>query len=198
MVWDNLNDKLTYFDSGTSFWEGETWTPATAGKEAQQENLAPGFSQGFVLDPTGFTAADGFATEHRPGAVRRVRGDAEGRHQAHRRAGVPEVRRAGRRVHSRGGSRDLRAYRPSPSATPPLPTPRGFAPRPAMATAASSTCWPSSTPTPPSRIPARSNNLSLYLRQLRHSRRQPPLHQSPHRRRPVRFRQQRLRHAHAL
>ncbi|MBB3170843.1 molybdopterin-containing oxidoreductase family protein [Parvibacter caecicola] len=66
MVWDNLNNKLTYFDASTSFWEGETWAPATAGKEAMQENLAPGFSQGFVLDPTGFGAEDGFATEIDP------------------------------------------------------------------------------------------------------------------------------------
>ncbi|MCI8367279.1 MAG: molybdopterin-dependent oxidoreductase, partial [Eggerthellaceae bacterium] len=66
MVWDNLNNKLTYFDSETGFWEGESWNKPTAGKEAQQENLAPGLSQGFVIDPTGFTATDGFATEIDP------------------------------------------------------------------------------------------------------------------------------------
>lgn len=52
MVWDNLAGRLTYFDSETGFWEGEEWTKPTAGKEASQENLAPGFHQGFVIDPT--------------------------------------------------------------------------------------------------------------------------------------------------
>lgn len=54
MVWDQLNDRLTYFDAGTGFWEGENWEKPTAGQEAQQSNLAPGFSQGFVIDPTPF------------------------------------------------------------------------------------------------------------------------------------------------
>ena len=54
MVWDNLAGRLTYFDSETGFWEGEEWTKPTAGKEASQENLAPGFHQGFVIDPTPF------------------------------------------------------------------------------------------------------------------------------------------------
>ena len=54
MVWDNLAGRLTYFDSGNRFWEGEEWTKPTAGKEASQENLAPGFHQGFVIDPTPF------------------------------------------------------------------------------------------------------------------------------------------------
>lgn len=54
MVWDTIGERLTYFDSGTGFWEGENWVKPTKGKEAQQENLAPGFSQGFVIDPTPF------------------------------------------------------------------------------------------------------------------------------------------------
>ena len=57
MVWDNLSDKLTYFDSDTGFWEGEGgkgWKAPTKGKEAQQKHLLPGVSQGWVLDPTEF------------------------------------------------------------------------------------------------------------------------------------------------
>lgn len=54
MVWDTLGEKLTYFDAETGFWEGENWTKPTAGREAQQEDLAPGVSQGFVIDPTPF------------------------------------------------------------------------------------------------------------------------------------------------
>jgi anaerobic selenocysteine-containing dehydrogenase len=54
MVWDNLADRLTYYDSDTGMWEGENWTMPTKGKEAQQEHLAPGVSPGFVIDPTPF------------------------------------------------------------------------------------------------------------------------------------------------
>jgi anaerobic selenocysteine-containing dehydrogenase len=54
MVWDAIADKLTYFDAGTGFWEGENWVKPTKGKEAKQKNLAPGFNQGFVIDPTPF------------------------------------------------------------------------------------------------------------------------------------------------
>ncbi|MCD8316302.1 MAG: molybdopterin-dependent oxidoreductase [Eggerthellaceae bacterium] len=54
MVWDNLTDSLTYFDASTGFWEGENWTKPTAGKEATQENLAPGLHEGFVIDATPF------------------------------------------------------------------------------------------------------------------------------------------------
>lgn len=54
MVWDTLSDKLTYFDSSTGFWEGEEWTKPVAGKEANQEHLISGNSQGFVIDPTPF------------------------------------------------------------------------------------------------------------------------------------------------
>lgn len=56
MVWDGLNDRLTYYDSDTGFWEGEEeiWTVPTAGKPAQQEHLVPGVSEGWVLDPTPF------------------------------------------------------------------------------------------------------------------------------------------------
>ena len=54
MVWDNLANRLTYFDSDTGMWEGENWTKPTAGKEAQQHNLVPGVSEGFVIDPTPF------------------------------------------------------------------------------------------------------------------------------------------------
>ena len=59
------NDALTYFDSETGFWAGETWTKPTKGHEATQ-NLIPGQSQGWVLDQTGFTAEDGFDREIDP------------------------------------------------------------------------------------------------------------------------------------
>ena len=54
MVWDNLNNRMTYFDAGTGLWEGETWTPPTVGHEGMQEHLIPGVSQGWVPDPTPF------------------------------------------------------------------------------------------------------------------------------------------------
>ncbi|MDR0501481.1 MAG: molybdopterin-dependent oxidoreductase [Coriobacteriales bacterium] len=54
MVWDTLKKDLTYFDAETGFWKDEVWEKPTKGKEAQQENLAPGFHQGFVIDPTPF------------------------------------------------------------------------------------------------------------------------------------------------
>ena len=60
------NDCLTYFDAETGMWEGQTWVAPTKGKEAQQENLVPGQSQGWVPDPTGFTAEDGFDRELDP------------------------------------------------------------------------------------------------------------------------------------
>ena len=66
MVWDNLNNRLTWYDSVTGMWEGEDWKPPTAGKEAQQDHLVPGVSQGWVLDPTGFSVADGFEREIDP------------------------------------------------------------------------------------------------------------------------------------
>ncbi len=76
MVIDNLrvaegatgNDALTYFDAETGFWEGETYDPdhAREGKEAVQEHLIPGQSQGWVPNPTAFTEADGFDREIDP------------------------------------------------------------------------------------------------------------------------------------
>ena len=55
------NDCLTYFDTETGMWEGQTWQKPTKGREAQQKNIVPGASQGFVIDPTGFGPEDGFA-----------------------------------------------------------------------------------------------------------------------------------------
>jgi len=54
MVWDNLNNRLTWFDCDSGMWENEQWTPPTAGHEGMQKNLVPGYSQGFVIDPTPF------------------------------------------------------------------------------------------------------------------------------------------------
>ncbi|WP_281508347.1 molybdopterin-containing oxidoreductase family protein [Parvibacter caecicola] len=65
MVWDSIGNRLTYFDSETGLWEGETWTPTTEGREAQQQ-LPPGVAQGFVPEVSGFTVEDGFATEIDP------------------------------------------------------------------------------------------------------------------------------------
>ncbi|MCD8315796.1 MAG: molybdopterin-dependent oxidoreductase [Eggerthellaceae bacterium] len=47
IVYDQLNDRFTYFDAETGFWEGEE--PRTlSGKEANQANLIPGIEQGWV------------------------------------------------------------------------------------------------------------------------------------------------------
>ncbi|MDR0514008.1 MAG: molybdopterin-dependent oxidoreductase [Coriobacteriaceae bacterium] len=55
MVWDELADKLTYFDSESGLWENEPpFTVPKKGKEARQPNLMPGVAQGFVPDPTPF------------------------------------------------------------------------------------------------------------------------------------------------
>ena len=54
MVWDNLNNRMTYFDADSGLWEGETWSKPTAGHEGMQEHLVPGVSQGWVPDPTPF------------------------------------------------------------------------------------------------------------------------------------------------
>ena len=53
MVYDQLNQRLTYFDADTGYWEGEQ-PAALTGKEARQKHLAPGVTQGWVPDPTGF------------------------------------------------------------------------------------------------------------------------------------------------
>lgn len=69
MCWDTIGDKLTYFDTETMQWEGETWSMEmglTRGKEAQQKHLFPGVAQGWVPDQTGFTVDDGFETEINP------------------------------------------------------------------------------------------------------------------------------------
>lgn len=66
MCWDTIGNRLTYFDTETQEWEGETWTMKMKGKEAQQEHLFPGVAQGFVPDQSGFTVDDGFAVEIDP------------------------------------------------------------------------------------------------------------------------------------
>ena len=53
IVYDQLNDRFTYFDAGTGYWEGEQPRTIT-GKQANQDNLIPGVTQGFVPDPTDF------------------------------------------------------------------------------------------------------------------------------------------------
>lgn len=63
MCWDTIGDRLTYFDTETMLWEGETWSAEAVmarGKEAQQKHLFPGVAQGWVPDQTGFTEEDGF------------------------------------------------------------------------------------------------------------------------------------------
>ena len=54
LVWDNLNNRMTYFDADWGLWEGETWTPPTKGHEGMQEHLVDGVSQGWVPDPSPF------------------------------------------------------------------------------------------------------------------------------------------------
>jgi anaerobic selenocysteine-containing dehydrogenase len=66
MVWDSINNRLTYYDAQAGVWEGQTFTPPTKGKQAQQEHLYPGLEQGWVPDETGFTQDDGFETEIDP------------------------------------------------------------------------------------------------------------------------------------
>ena len=64
MCWDKIGNRLTYFDTETMLWEGETWSMETGlvrGKEAQQKHLFPGVAQGWVPDQTGFGIEDGFA-----------------------------------------------------------------------------------------------------------------------------------------
>lgn len=66
MVWDSINNRLTYYDAEACVWEGQTFQTPTKGHEAQQEHLYPGVAQGWVPDETGFTQEDGFATEIDP------------------------------------------------------------------------------------------------------------------------------------
>lgn len=54
MVWDNLGNRMTYFDSSTGYWEGEEEVVPTAKFEASQKNLVPGVSQGYVMEATVF------------------------------------------------------------------------------------------------------------------------------------------------
>ena len=53
MVWDALSNRLTYFDSSTGEWEGETWKKPTAGHAPDIDGV-PGVSAGWLLDPTPF------------------------------------------------------------------------------------------------------------------------------------------------
>jgi anaerobic selenocysteine-containing dehydrogenase len=62
MVWDQINEQLTYYDAAIAAWEGQTYSKPEKGREAAQKNLYPGVAQGWVLDPTGFGTEDGFAT----------------------------------------------------------------------------------------------------------------------------------------
>ena len=60
MVWDSIGDKLTYFDSETGYWENEEPLNITScrdlpGKEANQSNLMPGVTQGYVPDMSDFS-----------------------------------------------------------------------------------------------------------------------------------------------
>lgn len=66
MCWDSIGNRLTYFDSQTGTWEGQTYAPPIKGKEAQQEGLFPGVAQGWVPEPSGFGSEDGFAAQIDP------------------------------------------------------------------------------------------------------------------------------------
>jgi len=52
MVWDNLGNRLTYFDASTGLWEGEAFRELT-GKEAEADFVS-GVAPGFLVDPTQF------------------------------------------------------------------------------------------------------------------------------------------------
>jgi anaerobic selenocysteine-containing dehydrogenase len=55
MVWDELANQLTYFDSATGLWEGESpFVPPTKFKEASQPHLMPGVAQGRVPEQSEF------------------------------------------------------------------------------------------------------------------------------------------------
>ncbi|MBQ6453956.1 MAG: molybdopterin-dependent oxidoreductase, partial [Coriobacteriales bacterium] len=69
MVWDDLNDRLTYFDAARAdgfAYEGEHWTPQTKGKTSSQKGLLAGVAPGWVADLTGFDVEDGFDTPMDP------------------------------------------------------------------------------------------------------------------------------------
>ncbi len=56
MAWDNLNNRLTYFDSTTGTWEGETWSCPTDGVEPDVD-VIPGVAKGWMPNPTNFDPA---------------------------------------------------------------------------------------------------------------------------------------------
>jgi anaerobic selenocysteine-containing dehydrogenase len=69
MVWDELGDKLTWFDADPEVnytWEGETWKPQEKGFVPELHNLLEGVDPGWVCDLSGFTEEDGFATPIEP------------------------------------------------------------------------------------------------------------------------------------
>ena len=85
MVINEKNGQLSYYDTtcDNPGWEGENWTPATEGREANQPGLdATGQTQGFVLDYTGFpdglypalhTEGDGYTVTLKDGKQVKVR-----------------------------------------------------------------------------------------------------------------------------
>ena len=66
MVWDEKNDRLTYYDVEAGCWEGQTWSAPTEGHEVDLPNRFPGVEPGWIPNSTGFAAEDGFETEIDP------------------------------------------------------------------------------------------------------------------------------------
>ncbi len=58
IVWDNLNDRFTYFDAtpSVSSWEGETWNGCTF--REQEKDIAPGVVAGRIADLGEFNGID--------------------------------------------------------------------------------------------------------------------------------------------
>ncbi|MDR1422855.1 MAG: molybdopterin-dependent oxidoreductase [Coriobacteriales bacterium] len=63
MVWDNIGNKLAWYDRNTTYWENESPLTITSGhdlpgKDGNQPNLPPGIVQGYVPDLSDFSRCD--------------------------------------------------------------------------------------------------------------------------------------------
>ena len=94
MVWDNLNNRLTYFDVDSGQWEGENWSPATEGFVPRQK-VTEGVSQGWCPNPTPFDPMID------PALWGEVPDYAQRWHRAHGTSSLGNIRRIPRRVHTR-------------------------------------------------------------------------------------------------
>ena len=132
-------------------WEGGNLgnRPQPARRLSRAAILVPGVSQGWVLDPTGFPAADGFEREIDPALF----GEFDVTLKDGRTVKVRPVWEMFcehlEDYYSREGGRNYRRARREDRGRRPSPTPRGSIRPRATATAASTTSWPSSTAATP-------------------------------------------------